>query len=146
MSTLWGSVKTNHRGRQIEQVLSDHCLCLLNHEEPTYFHEPTRSFHTLDLAIWPPSLLPNLNLSVEQDLYNSDHFPLILSHDYHTGGKTYPPRYSYGRADWALFTQLAVIPHAMVKTESVDTALQEVTNVLIAAADLSIPKISCHSF
>ncbi|GFW36300.1 probable RNA-directed DNA polymerase from transposon X-element [Trichonephila clavipes] len=34
-STLWGSTKTNPRGRQIEQVLSDHCLCLLNHEEPT---------------------------------------------------------------------------------------------------------------
>ncbi|GFW62607.1 putative RNA-directed DNA polymerase from transposon X-element [Trichonephila clavipes] len=42
--------------------------------------------------------------------------------------------------------QLAVIPDAMVKTESVDTAVQEVTNVLIAAADLSIPKSSSHSF
>ncbi|GFU71860.1 probable RNA-directed DNA polymerase from transposon X-element [Trichonephila clavipes] len=145
-STLWGSVKTNPRGRQIEQVLSDHCLCLLKHEEPTYFHEPTRSVHTLDLAICSPSLLPNLNLSVEKDLYNSDHFPVILSHDYDTGGKTFPPTYSYSRADWALFTQLAVIPDAMVKTESVDTAVQEVTKVLIAAADLSIPKISSHSF
>ncbi|GFW07738.1 putative RNA-directed DNA polymerase from transposon X-element [Trichonephila clavipes] len=145
-STLWGSVKTNHRGRQIEQVLSDHCLCLLNHEEPTYFHEPTRSFHTLDLAICSPSLFPNFNLSVEKDLYNSDHFPVILSHDSDTGGKTFPPTYSYSRADWALFTQLAVIPDAMVKTESVDTAVQEVTNVLIAAADLSIPKSSSHSF
>ncbi|GFX94820.1 uncharacterized protein TNCV_2378931 [Trichonephila clavipes] len=80
------------------------------------------------------------------DLHNSDHFPVILSHDYDTGGKTFPPRYSYGRANWALFTQLAVIPDAMVKTESVDTAVKEVTNVLIAAADLSIPKISSHSF
>ncbi|GFU91629.1 putative RNA-directed DNA polymerase from transposon X-element [Trichonephila clavipes] len=109
-STLWGSVKRNPRGRQIEQVLSDHCLCLLNHEEPT------------------------------------DHFPVILSHDYDTGGKTFPPTYSYGRADWALFTQLAVITDTMIKTESVDTAVQEVTNVLIAAAGLSIPKSSSHSF
>ncbi|GFU46754.1 putative RNA-directed DNA polymerase from transposon X-element [Trichonephila clavipes] len=145
-STLWGSVKMNPRSRQIEQVLSDHCLCLLNHEEPTYFHEPPRSFHTLDLAICSPSLFPNLNLSVEKDLYNSDHFPVILSHDSDTGGKTSPPTYSYSRADWALFTQLAVIPVATVKTESVDTAVQEVTNVLIAAADLSIPKVSSHSF
>ncbi|GFS93558.1 RNA-directed DNA polymerase from mobile element jockey [Trichonephila clavipes] len=145
-STLWGSVKTNHRGRQIEQVLSDHCLCLLNHEEPTHFHEPTRSFHTLDLAICSPSLLPILNFSVEKDLYNSDHFPVVLSHDYDAGGKTFPPRYSYSRAEWALFTQLAVISDAMVKTESVDTAVQDVTNVLIDAADLSIPKSSSHSF
>ncbi|GFV64269.1 putative RNA-directed DNA polymerase from transposon X-element [Trichonephila clavipes] len=145
-STLWGSVKTNHRGRQIEQVLSDHCLCLLNHEEPTHFHEPTRSFHTLDLAICSPSLLPILIFSVEKNLYNSDHFPVVLSHDYDAGGKTFPPRYSYRRADWALFTQLAVISDAMVKTESVDTAVQDVTNVLIDAADLSIPKSSSHSF
>ncbi|GFW32815.1 probable RNA-directed DNA polymerase from transposon BS [Trichonephila clavipes] len=145
-STMWGSAKTNPRGRQIEQMLSDHCLCLLNHEEPTYFHEPTRSFHTIDLAICSPSLLPHLNLSVEKDLYNSDHFPVILSHDSDPGGKTFPPTYSYRRADWALFTQLAVITDAMVKTESVNTAVQEVTNVLIAAADLSIPKVSSHSF
>ncbi|GFU34182.1 putative RNA-directed DNA polymerase from transposon X-element [Trichonephila clavipes] len=77
---------------------------------------------------------------------NRDHFPVILSNDYDTGGKTFPPTYSYGRADWALFTQLAVIPDVMVKTKSVDTAVQEVTNVLIAAADLSIPKNSSHSF
>ncbi|GFW54581.1 probable RNA-directed DNA polymerase from transposon X-element [Trichonephila clavipes] len=145
-STLWGSAKTNPRGRQIEQVLSDHCLCLLNHEEPTYFHEPTRSFHTLDLAICSPSLLPHLNLSVEKDLYNSDHFSVILSHDSDPGGKTFPPTYSYSRADWTLFTQLAVITDAMVKTDSIDTAIQEVTNVLIAAADFSIPKSSSHSF
>ncbi|GFW95690.1 probable RNA-directed DNA polymerase from transposon X-element [Trichonephila clavipes] len=78
--------------------------------------------------------------------YNSDHFPVILSHDSDPAGKTFPPTYSYRRADWALFTQLAVITDAMVKTESIDTAVQEVTNVLIAAADLSIPKSSSHSF
>ncbi|GFT33374.1 putative RNA-directed DNA polymerase from transposon X-element, partial [Trichonephila clavipes] len=93
-STLWGSVKTNHRGRQIEQ-------------------RP---------------------------------LPVVLSHDYDAGGKTFPPRYSYSRAEWALFSQLAVISDAMVKTESVDTAVQDVTNVLIDAADLSIPKSSSHSF
>ncbi|GFU21266.1 putative RNA-directed DNA polymerase from transposon X-element [Trichonephila clavipes] len=98
-STLWGSVKTNPRGRQIAQ-----------------------------------------------DLYNSDHFPVILSLDSHAFIKTFPPTYSYSRADWALFTQFTVIPDAMVQTESVDTAVQEVTNVLIAAADLSIPKVSSHSF
>ncbi|GFX33398.1 putative RNA-directed DNA polymerase from transposon X-element [Trichonephila clavipes] len=99
-----------------------------------------------DLAICSPSLLPHLNLSVEKDLYNSDHFPVILSHDSDPGGKTFPPTYSYSRADWALFTQLTMITDAMVKTDSVDTAVQEVTKVLIAAADFSIPKSSGHSF
>ncbi|GFX59804.1 putative RNA-directed DNA polymerase from transposon X-element [Trichonephila clavipes] len=95
----------------------------------------------------PSSVLPlHTSLQAVTDLYNSDHFPIILSHDYDTGGKTFPPTYSYSCADWALFTQLAVIPDAMIKAESVDIAVQEVTNVLIAAADLSIPKSSSHSF
>ncbi|GFX82755.1 RNase H domain-containing protein [Trichonephila clavipes] len=39
-----------------------------------------------------------------------------------------------------------MITDAMVKTDSVDTAVQEITNVLIAAADFSISKSSGHSF
>ncbi|GFV06930.1 hypothetical protein TNCV_2916901 [Trichonephila clavipes] len=75
-SPLWGHDVTNSRGRQIEQLISDHCLCLLNNDEKTYFHAPTRTFHSLDLAICSPTLLPMLNFEVANDLHNSDHFPL----------------------------------------------------------------------
>ncbi|GFX46060.1 putative RNA-directed DNA polymerase from transposon X-element [Trichonephila clavipes] len=91
-------------------------------------------------------LVTSMDIALCGNLYNSDHFPVILSHDSDPAGKTFPPTYSYRRADWALFTQLAVITDAMVKAESIDTTVQEVTNVLIAAADLSIPKSSGHSF
>ncbi|GBN07208.1 putative RNA-directed DNA polymerase from transposon BS [Araneus ventricosus] len=108
-STLWGSGSTNSRGRQIEKFISDNCLCLLNNEEKTYFHEPSRTFHSLDLAICSPDILPLLNFTVESDLYNSDHFPLIVSHA-DSGGATHcPPRYLFQRADWTGFTQLAAI-------------------------------------
>ncbi|GFV88472.1 putative RNA-directed DNA polymerase from transposon X-element [Trichonephila clavipes] len=73
-SPLWGHDDTNSRGRQIEQLISDHCLCLLNNDEKTYFHAPTRTFHSLDLAICSPALLPMLNFEVAKDLHNSDHF------------------------------------------------------------------------
>ncbi|GFX36913.1 putative RNA-directed DNA polymerase from transposon X-element [Trichonephila clavipes] len=63
-SPLWGHDVTNSRGRQIEQLISDHCLCLLNNDEKTYFHAPTRTFHSLDLAICSPTLLPMLNFEV----------------------------------------------------------------------------------
>ncbi|GFV53288.1 putative RNA-directed DNA polymerase from transposon X-element [Trichonephila clavipes] len=79
-SPLWGHDVTNSRGRQIEQLISDHCLCLLNNDEKTYFHAPTRTFHSLDLAICSPTLLPMLNFEVANDLHNSDHFPLLVSH------------------------------------------------------------------
>ncbi|GFY19094.1 putative RNA-directed DNA polymerase from transposon X-element [Trichonephila clavipes] len=60
-SPLWGHDDTNSRGRQIEQLISHHCLCLLNNDEKIYFHAPTRTFHSLDLAICSPTLLPMLN-------------------------------------------------------------------------------------
>ncbi|GFT64901.1 putative RNA-directed DNA polymerase from transposon X-element [Trichonephila clavipes] len=48
-SPLWGHDVTNSRGRQIERLISAHCLCLLNNDEKTYFHAPTRT-RSLDLA------------------------------------------------------------------------------------------------
>ncbi|GFT53027.1 uncharacterized protein TNCV_2631481 [Trichonephila clavipes] len=86
-SPLWGHDDTNSRGRQIEQLISDHCLCLLNNDEKTYFHAPTRTFHSLDLAICSPTLLPMLNF----DLHNSDHFPLLVSHVNGAGTRFRPP-------------------------------------------------------
>ncbi|GBN62334.1 hypothetical protein AVEN_31967-1, partial [Araneus ventricosus] len=63
-SALWGSDVTNTRGRQIEQLISNNCLCLLNNNEKAYFHEPTRTFHSLDLAICSPALMPLLDFTV----------------------------------------------------------------------------------
>ncbi|GBN77316.1 hypothetical protein AVEN_86253-1 [Araneus ventricosus] len=56
-SALWRSDVAYSRGRQIENI-SNHCLCLLNNNEKTYFHEPTRTFHSLHLAICSPILMP----------------------------------------------------------------------------------------
>ncbi|GFT76636.1 uncharacterized protein TNCV_3646451 [Trichonephila clavipes] len=101
-SPLWGHDVTNSRGRQIEQLISDHCLCLLNNDEKTYFHAPTRTFHSLDLAICSPALLPMLNFEVANDLHNSDHFPLQVSHVNGAGTRFRPPTYDFHRGDWAL--------------------------------------------
>ncbi|CAL1300058.1 unnamed protein product, partial [Larinioides sclopetarius] len=108
-STLWGSENTNSRGRLIEELISDNCLCLFNSNEKTYFHAPTRTFHCLDLAICSPSLLPLLNLRVASDLYNSDHFPLLVSYADSAHVTQLPQRYLFQRADWAAFRQMAVI-------------------------------------
>ncbi|GFU51037.1 putative RNA-directed DNA polymerase from transposon X-element [Trichonephila clavipes] len=115
-SPLWGHDVTNSRGRQIEQLISDHCLCLLNNDENTYFHAPTRTFHSLDLAICSPTLLPMLNFEVANDLHNSDHFLLLVSHVNGAGGRFRPPTHNFHRADWDdKFTRLAIITDTMVQ-------------------------------
>ncbi|GBO35392.1 hypothetical protein AVEN_76435-1, partial [Araneus ventricosus] len=143
-STLWSSDCTNSRGRQIEQFISDNCLCLLNENEKTYFHEPTRTFHSLGLAICSPSLLPMLNFRVGGDLYNSDHFPLVVSYADSACVTQRPQRYLFQRADWAAFRQLAVITETMVVSNNIDEAIKTVTDQIISAADVAIPKSSSH--
>ncbi|GBO29232.1 putative RNA-directed DNA polymerase from transposon X-element [Araneus ventricosus] len=139
-STLWGSDSTNSRGRQIEQFISDNCLCLLNNDEKTYFHEPTRTFHSLDLAICSPELLPMLNFAVGSDLCNSDHFPLIISPVDSSSVTSCPQTYIFQRADWAEFTRRAVITEAMISPDSITDAIQNVIDCIICAADATIPK------
>ncbi|GBN35890.1 putative RNA-directed DNA polymerase from transposon X-element, partial [Araneus ventricosus] len=141
-SALWGSDVTNKRGRQIEQFISNNCLCLLNNNEKTYFHEPTRTFHSLDLAICSPTLMPLLDFTVGNDLYNSDHFPLIVSYADSGGAIQYPPRYLFQRADWAAFMQLADVTESMVCTEDITEAVQNIVDCIINAANNTIPKSS----
>ncbi|XP_035229827.1 serine/threonine-protein kinase SMG1-like, partial [Stegodyphus dumicola] len=69
-----GSRDRNLQGRQIEQMIEDHCLCLLDNGQNIYFHESTRTFHALDLALCSPSLLPFCTFSVGNYLYDGDLF------------------------------------------------------------------------
>ncbi|GBM37201.1 RNA-directed DNA polymerase from mobile element jockey [Araneus ventricosus] len=142
-SSLWGSSDSNSRGLQIEQFIADHNLCLLNSDEKTHFHLPTRTFHSVDLAICSPPLLPFLSLTIDNDLYNSDHFPLILTDSRHNPTSHFrPPKYISNAANWQLFTSLANINSDIIKSSTIDQAIDYVVNVIIEAADNSIPKTS----
>ncbi|GFX63678.1 putative RNA-directed DNA polymerase from transposon X-element [Trichonephila clavipes] len=141
-SPLWEHDDTNYCGRQIEQLISVHCLYLLNHEEKTYFHAPTSTFHSLDLAICSPTLLPMLNLEVANDLHNSDPFPLLVSHVNGARTRFLPPTYHFHRADWDKFTRLAIITGTMVQNRAVDEEVFNVTEAIRNAADAAIPKTS----
>ncbi|GBM15618.1 hypothetical protein AVEN_57348-1, partial [Araneus ventricosus] len=139
-SQIWGSDDTNSRGRQIEKLLHDHNLCLLNTHEITHFHTPTRTFHSIDLAICSPSLLPFFCLQTDPDLHNSDHFPIILTDNRHSHLQTVFSRFKYDLANWTKFTSTACITKTMVCDNPIDTAVNQITETLIAAAENSIPK------
>ena len=138
---LWGSPDTNHRGQIIDDFIINNCLCILNNGDNTYFHEPSRTFHAIDLIICSPILFPYLIFSVSNDLHNSDHFPLFLSfHDFnHSNNKN--PRYIYDKANWDTFTLNAIITPAMTEGD-INRAITLITQNIIKAADLSIPKSS----
>ncbi|GFU39066.1 hypothetical protein TNCV_5029181 [Trichonephila clavipes] len=130
-----------HLPAKIEELLSDHYLCLLNNAEKTYFQTPTTTFHSLDLAICSPALLPLLIFEVEKDL-NSDHFPRLVSHFNGAGTQLRPPTYHFLRVDWDKFTRLAIITGTMVQNKAVDDVIFNVTEAIRNAADAAIPKTS----
>ncbi|GBN33067.1 hypothetical protein AVEN_7606-3 [Araneus ventricosus] len=118
-SALWGWDVTNSRGRQIERLISNNCLCPLNNDEKKYFHEATRTFHSLDLAICSPTLLLLLHFTVGSEICNNDHFPIIVSYADSGIAFQYPPRYLLQRADWGNFMQLADIIESRVSTADI---------------------------
>ncbi|GBN82099.1 putative RNA-directed DNA polymerase from transposon X-element [Araneus ventricosus] len=140
---IWGSPDINLRGQQIETLIDNHCFCLLNSSNHTYFHQPTRTFHTLDLALCSPSLVIKWNFNTEDDLFNSDHFPIILS--YIDNDIRYPERprkFIFQKANWSLFSEFATLTLDMVEEVSIDDAVDKVTCSIIQAADMAIPKTS----
>ncbi|GFW98568.1 putative RNA-directed DNA polymerase from transposon X-element [Trichonephila clavipes] len=83
-----------------------------------------------------------LNFEVANDLHNSDHFPLLVSHVDGAGTRFRPPTYHFHRADWDQFTRLAIISGTMVQNREVDEAVFHVTEAIRNAADAAIPKTS----
>jgi len=55
-STVWGSSKTNIRGKQIEDLFQKQNLCLLNDGSSTYMHAATASTSAIDLSICSPTI------------------------------------------------------------------------------------------
>ncbi|GBL75632.1 putative RNA-directed DNA polymerase from transposon X-element [Araneus ventricosus] len=140
-SPLWGSKNTNLRGRQIEEFVNTHSLCLLNNGEDTYFHQRSRTFHSLDLALCTPSLAPYFNFRVGVDLRDSDHFPIFLDRvNVGSNDAQRPTRYLFHRADWTHFALRALITRDMVEGENLNEVVNLVTKTIISAADDSIPK------
>ena len=55
-SSLWGCRDTNVKGRQIEDFISEHNLCLLNDKNHIYLHPATGSYSSLDLTLCSPEV------------------------------------------------------------------------------------------
>ncbi|MEN8173077.1 MAG: reverse transcriptase domain-containing protein [Chloroflexota bacterium] len=103
---MWGDDRPDHRGKQIEDLINRHNLCIFNDKSKTYLHPATGSMTSVDLSLSDPSILLDYNWSVSEDLYGSDHFPIIFS-------STKPilseklPTWNFKKADWGKFQFLA---------------------------------------
>lgn len=140
---LWGGTKVDTRGKIVENVLISNPICLLNTGTPTYVNAATQSFSALDLSICSPSLYQDIDWSVYENPYGSDHFPVILKFRSMANNlSTRPARWKLSEADWVLFREEADLSLLSFQDATIEQQNNMITESIISAAIHSIPQTS----
>ena len=137
----WGDSVSNLRGEYMLSLIDSLDLTILNTGKPTHFHVQTGSFSCIDLSVTSPNAFIDFDWDVSDDLYGSDHFPIIL-----TTGDSIPlpraPRWCSDQANWLLFQELSHIEADINDLPSVNEAVFYLNSIFIDAGNQSIPKTS----
>lgn len=141
---LWGDVVTSSRGRIVEALLSGYSCSILNDGKPTHFHVQTDSFTPIDLSIVSSDVAPTFSWFVSEDLYNSDHFPVLLALN-NLSCRYATPRFVFDKADWPLFKALATCEESIDSFATVDDAEQHLLSKIMCSATAAIPKTGAVS-
>ena len=70
--TIWGYLKTNKKGSDLEKVIKSNNLCILNNKTPTYLNPSTGCYSAIDITLSDPSSYMDYTWRA------LDHFPIIL--------------------------------------------------------------------
>ncbi|KAF0763014.1 Endo/exonuclease/phosphatase domain-containing protein [Aphis craccivora] len=105
---IWGSHKTDTRGKIIEELLTQDNLVSLNTGQPTRINPSDGKFFTIDLSISNTSLVHNLEWKVLPDIFSSDHIPIQITFTCSSNRKDlfYPPRWKVKETNWNLLNSL----------------------------------------
>jgi len=139
--TLWGNNTNDRRGHIIENILTQSSLTLLNTGSPTHFHLQTGTHSAIDLTICSAQIPITMEWTVEDDLYGSDHYPVIMNETVATE-ITREPKFALDRADWPKYYEETYIDpiDELLKLPAIETLVNFFNDHLISAATASIPK------
>lgn len=138
---LWGDTVTDARGRTLENVILNNNLSLLNTGESTHFHVQSGSSHAIDITLCSPELLLNYQWKTCDELYGSDHTPILVEKANDNNLPDRPVSYNVKRADWKLFQELTSINESNMDLP-IDDLIMNFNDTIYTAADMSIPKTS----
>ena len=126
-STLWGSSKTDVRGKLVEDLLLKHNLSLLNDGSHTYLHPATGSSSAIDLSVSTPSLYLDLTWQVIADQHGSDHFPIGI-HSYTATPLVTNGTWKLSKADWATFSSKASSELGQIRPDDLEDPVRHFTD------------------
>ena len=140
-SPLWGDTTTNAAGTTIMEFLERSNKIVLNHNFPTHYSMAYDTLSNIDLSLCSAEVRLQFDWCVSRDLYDSDHFPILLkpiTDDLIQTNK----RFLFEKADWTLFQTRAIPTQQVDDFESINDAVQHITECIISAAEEAIPKTS----
>ena len=132
---MWGDNTVNRNGRVMSSFLSEEDITLLNDGSGTRFNIQTGTTSNLDLSICSPQLLPALSWKVDEELYGSDHFPIVISHLEES--EEFERRFNIKKADWGLYRALTDLTVPL--DSDINICVSQLEDVVYKAAEGSIP-------
>lgn len=148
-SLSWGSHKLCRRGKKIEKILEDPSIVLLNTGNVTHINNSSKTFSAIDLSLCSVSIAHTTDWTTLNDSYGSDHipinitFPKAISQQIHV-----EPKWKFYQADWDKYRKIIynTLNENSWTLEQVNTTIDKkvsnFVNIIINAANLSIPKSS----
>ena len=134
----------DQNGIVIEQFINSNNLCCLNNNElSTYYSKTHGTFSAIDVSLCSPTIIDRFEWHVSDDLYSSDHFPILISF-LSNNPEPHNPRYNIHKADWEKYKLLSRdIPPFEVMRDHNETN-EFLTKFIRSAADKSIPITTPH--
>lgn len=140
--TLWGNTTENAIGRMIEQAVIATDACILNTGDHTHLHVQTGSTSAIDLSICSSNLVDSVTWRVLDDLYGSDHYPIIIE-TIDEEQIVREPRYNINKANWKMFKTHSICHFSADNNDiSIDQMVDQYNDLITSAANRSIPKTS----
>lgn len=105
---LWGSDRCDSRGNIWEKVIQDHALNVVNTGCPTRLDEYTGFWSHIDITISSSTLGPHLDWRTADDLYASDHCPILITYQYSREREATEQthiRWNLSKANWTEFSE-----------------------------------------
>lgn len=137
-NSIWGSTKTDSRGKMLERALDTNELNLLNNiNHPTHFSLAYRTFSNIDLSIVSPTIQHYFEWSVSDDLCNSDHYPILISLLGHNINIEQRPQWNIKKANWDKFQCVFNRPRHDFRT--INEEENFITDTILSSACTAIP-------
>ena len=139
-NTMWGYLKTNKKGTNLEKVINSNNLCILNNKSPNYLHSSAASYSAFDITLSNPSSYMDYIWKVQDDPCGSDYFLIKLEITQPIYDNNRPPCWKTNKTDWQQFQTLC--NRRLVQDPNSTVLIKHFTETLIAIVNETIPKTS----